>query len=151
MVAESYRPVGAVTISKEGVAGDYAAFAVDFAESVGIRRRGLLGLRRDDAGWQPWARSMGGHYVGDEPAGFLWTTSGGWSTSDIEETAVFGGWVGDPAAASVRITDVTGRRLEDAVENGVVLFLYRGGFQLHGARVELRDAGGDVIREGING
>ena len=45
----------------------------------------------------------------------------------------YGGWVADPTASSARATDeMTGRTLNDAVENGVVLFMYEGDFSLMG-------------------
>ena len=55
----------------------------------------------------------------------------------------------DPTAVAARATDeMTGRTLDDVVENGVVLFMYKGDFGLHYARLELVDAQAQVLRTG---
>ena len=54
----------------------------------------------------------------------------------------------DPTASSARATDeMTGRTLNDAVENGVVLFMYEGDFSLMG-RLQLLDTEGQVLATG---
>jgi hypothetical protein len=47
---------------------------------------------------------------------------------------------------SARATDdLTGRTLDDVVDNGVVLFMYKGDFGLKYARLELLDAEARVL------
>jgi hypothetical protein len=78
----------------------------------------------------------------------VWMTWGGWGPAQGRERAVFGGWVADAAAVSARVIDISGRTLQDEVESGVVLFLYKGDFGLSDARMELLDAHGVVLRSG---
>jgi hypothetical protein len=75
-------------------------------------------------------------------------TWGGWGPGDSHERAVAGGWVADNAAVSARLIDTTGRTLSDEIENGVFLVMWKGDFDLHGARLELLDANNRVTRSG---
>jgi hypothetical protein len=45
-----------------------------------------------------------------------------------------------------RLADPKGRALTDDIENGVRLFMWKRDFDLHGARLELLDAGNDLTR-----
>ena len=147
VVAEDHRPVAGVHIVKERHDGKDAAYAVAFEDRDGALRRGMVGLCRHDAGvWRPSGAFMGSARVtGDRD---VWMTWGGWGPAQGRERAVFGGWVADAAAVSARVTDVSGRTLQDEIESGVVLFLYKGDFGLSDARMELLDAHGVVIRSG---
>jgi hypothetical protein len=147
VVAEDHRPVAGVHIVKERHDGKDAAYAVAFEDRDGALRRGMVGLCRHDAGvWRPSGAFMGSARVtGDRD---VWMTWGGWGPAQGRERAVFGGWVADAAAVSARVTDMSGRTLQDEVESGVVLFLYKGDFGFSDARMELLDAHGVVIRSG---
>jgi hypothetical protein len=107
----------------------------------------MVGLCGHDAGvWRPSGAFMGSARVtGDRE---VWMTWGGWGQAQARERAVFGGWVADAAAASAGVTDISGRTLQDEVESGVVLFLYRSDFDMSHARMELLDANGVVLRSG---
>ena len=136
-----------IEIVREKHAGKDAAFAVTFEDQEGTQRQGVLGLsKRPEGMWRPSAGSMGtAHDPGERD---VWITAGGWG-GDSRDHAVYGGWVADPTAATARATDeMTGRALDDAVENGVVLFMYEGGFGLHYGRLDLFDAEGRVLRTG---
>jgi hypothetical protein len=147
MVAEDHRPAGAIHIVKERHAGEDAAYAVAFEDRDGVQRRGIVGLRRLEGGvWSPSGSFMSSVRVSGHRD--IWMTWGGWGSGDASKRAGFGGWVADAAAVSARVTDVTGRMMEDEVENGVVVFLYSGDFRLPDARVDLLDADGAVIRSG---
>jgi hypothetical protein len=126
VVADDHRSVvGALHIVKERQAGKDAAYAVAFEDRNGVQRRGIIGLRRHDGGvWRPSGVFMGSARVTGD--GDVWMTWGGWGPPEARERAGFGGWVADAAAVSARVTDISGRTLEDEVENGVVLFLYKG-------------------------
>lgn len=78
----------------------------------------------------------------------VWMAWGGWGPGDSQESAVAGGWVADPTAVSARLIDTTGRTLSDEVENGVLLFMWKGNFDLHGARLDLLDADHRITRSG---
>jgi hypothetical protein len=147
VVAEDHRPVAGVHIVKERHGGKDAAYAVAFEDHGGALRRGIIGLCGHDAGvWRPSGAYMGSARVtGDRD---VWMTWGGWGPSQAREHAVFGGWVADAAAVSARVTDMAGRTLQDEVQGGVVLFLYKGHFGLSDARMELLDANGVVLRSG---
>jgi hypothetical protein len=146
VVAEDHQPVAGVHIVKERHGGKDAAYAVAFEDRDGALRRGVVGLCRHDGVWRPSGSFMGSARVtGDRD---VWMTWGGWGPGQGRERAGFGGWVADAAAVSARVTDMSGRTLQDDVESGVVLFLYKGDFGLSDARMELLDAHGVVIRSG---
>jgi hypothetical protein len=146
-VAEDHRAAGGIHIVKERNVGKDAAYAVAFEDRDGVQRRGVVGLRRHDGGvWLPIGGFMGSARV--TGGRDVWMTWGGWGSGEGSTRAGFGGWVADRAAVSARVTDATGRTIEDAVENGVVLFLYKGNFGLGNARVDLFDAAGTIIKSG---
>lgn len=131
----------------EATAFAVAAVAIAFEDHDGIQRRGVLGLcgHHGDT-WRPSGAFMGSVRVaGDRD---VWMTWGGWGPGDSRERAVTGGWVADPGAASTRLVDPSRRILSEEVENGVVLFMWKGDFDLHLARLELLDTGGRVTRSG---
>jgi len=136
-----------IDIVREKHAGNDAAFAVTFEDRNGTQRQGVLGLsKRPDGAWRPSAGFMGSFHVPGERD--VWISVGGWG-GDSRDHAVYGGWVADPTATTARATDeMTGRTLDAAVENGVVLFMYEGGFGLHYGRLDLFDAEGRVLRTG---
>lgn len=146
MILADYRPVeNSIRIVREKRAGKDAALAVAFEDRDGVQLRGVLGLYGHHDAWELSGSFMGSVRVtGDRD---VWMTWGGWGPGD-SQMAVAGGWVADPAAVSARLVDSRGRTLSDEVENGVVLFMWKGGFDLHGARLDLLDAHHRVIRSG---
>jgi hypothetical protein len=150
VVAEDHRPVAEVRIVKERHGGKDAACAVAFEDRDGKLRRGIIGLCRHDGGvWRPSGACMGSARL--TGARDVWMTWGGWGPAQAREHAAFGGWIADAAAVSARVTDMSGRTLEDEVESGVVLFLHKGDFGLPDAHMELLDADDVVIRSGPAG
>lgn len=126
-----------------------AVVAATFRRSSGGMVRGFVGLRTFDGGWH----GGGGWSSGprDVPAEAIWASSGGWgSTGHAEQPArgVRGGWVNEPAARSIRVTDPNGRTEEDAVEAGVAILIWEGDFDVWHATVELLDEDGQLIRRG---
>lgn len=147
LVNADYRPVGdSIVIVREKRAGNDLVVAVAFEDETGVQRRGLYGLRRyPDGAWRPSGRCMGSVRPTDERD--VWMTWGGWG-GDSRERSVLGGWVADASAVMARATDdVTGRTLDEPVEDGVVLFVYEGDFGRY-ARMELLDSGGRAVRAG---
>jgi len=148
VIADHSQFEDSIEIVREKHAGKDAAFAVAFEDRNGVQRRGVFGLHKHPGG--VWRRSGGGfmgsaRITGDRD---VWMTWGGWG-GDSRERAVYGGWVADLTAVSARATDhMTGRTLHDVVENGVVLFMYKGEFGLDYARLELLDAEAQVLRTG---
>ena len=136
-----------IKIVREKYARNEAAIAVAFDDQNDVQRQGVLALRKDsEETWRPNGGFMGtARPTGD---GDVWMTWGGWG-GDSREMTVLGGWVADPAAVTARATDaMTGRTMEDVVENGVALFMYAGDFGTRYARLELLDADGRVLRSG---
>lgn len=136
-----------IEIVREKHAGMDAAFAVAFEDRNGLQRRGLVGLCRHHG--KTWQRS-GGFMGSSRVTGprDVWMTWGGWGPGDSSERAVAGGWVADLTAVSAQLIDSTGRVLNDDVENGVFLFMWKGNLNLRTARLDLRDASGHVVRSG---
>jgi hypothetical protein len=147
VVAEHSAAEGSIEIAREQYAGDQAAIGVTFETKQGVQRRGIFGLRRHSDGmWRPNGGSFTGSVrpVGD---GDVWMIWGGWG-GDGQERTVHGGWVADPAAVSAKaIDEMTGRTVEDAVENGVALFMYEGNLGQN-SRLELLDADGSLLKTG---
>ena len=148
IVLDEYRPFeDSIQIVREKHAGKDAAFAVAFEDRDGVQRRGLVGLCRHHS--KTWDRSgcfMGSSRVtGPRDVCETW---GGWGPAAGPERAVSGGWVADPSAASARLIDGAGRVLDDEVENGVFLFMWKGNLNLRTARLDLLDASGRVVRSG---
>lgn len=149
VVLAEYRPFeDSVEIVREKHAGKDAVFAVAFEDHKGVQRRGLIGLCRHHG--KTWQRSGG--FIGSSrvtgPAD-VWTTWGGWGPGDDSpERAVAGGWVADSTAVYGQLIDSTGRVLDDDVENGVLVFMWKGNLNLRTARLDLLDASGRVVRSG---
>ena len=147
VIADHSAVADSIQIVREQHAGNDAAFAVTFEDREGRQRQGVLGLSKHPEGmWRPSGGFMGTAHPPSERD--VWITWGGWGGGS-RKRAVYGGWVADPTASSARATDeMTGRTLDDAVENGVVLFMYEGNFSLHYGRLELLDAEGQLLRTG---
>jgi hypothetical protein len=121
-------------------------FAVAFEDNDRVQRRGVIGLCNHHGGtWRTSGGFMGSARVTGNRD--LWTW-GGWGAGESRERDVFGGWVADPSAVSARAIDAKGRTLEDPVENGVALFMWKGEFNFRYARLELLDAEQPVLRTG---
>lgn len=139
--------VNSIEIVREKRAGDTAVIAVAFDDQGGVRRRGVLGFRKDsDDTWRP----SGGYMGSVRPTGDrdVWMAWGGWG-GDSREMNVLGGWVAEPTAVMARATDpMTGETLDEIVERGVALFIYPATFGTRYARLELLDADGRVLRSG---
>ncbi len=134
-----------VQIVREKRHGEHAVVAATFRRrGSGRFVRGFVGIRRfNDSGWRgdgSW--SSGPRDVG---ADAIWSSSGGWGSDD---GGVFGGWVNEPAARRIKVTDTNGRTEEDTIEAGVAILIWEGGFHHYRATAELLDDHGQVIRTG---
>lgn len=139
--------VNTVEIVREKFTDDTVVVVVAFDDHNGVRRRGVLGFRKDSSDtWRPSGGFMGSvRAIGDRD---VWMTWGGWG-GDARESDVLGGWVADPTAVTARATDpMTGETMDEVVENGVALFMYPDTFGTRYARLELLDADGRVLRSG---
>jgi hypothetical protein len=107
----------------------------------------MIGLRRsDDWGW----RAAGGGWSSgprDVPTDAIWSSSGFWASS-TPPRGVIGGWVNEPAATRIKVTDPSGRTEEDAIEAGVAILTWEGNFDVSRATAELLDEDGRLIRSG---
>jgi hypothetical protein len=151
-----------IQVVREKRQGDEAVLAATFRRSSGRSVRGFVGLfTRDELGWH----AGGGWSSGprDVPAEAIWASSGGWgSTGGTEHPGVdedpplthepargvSGGWVNDPTATSIRVTDPTGRIEEDTIEAGVAILIWEGDFDVWHATAELLGENGQVLRTG---
>ena len=136
-----------ITVVREKREGDEAIVAATFHNSSGRLVRGMVGLRRsEDGGW----RAAGGGWSSgprDVPTSAIWSSSGGWGSSTPPK-GVMGGWVNEPAARRIKVTDPHGRTEEDAIEAGVAILIWEGDFNASRANVELLEQDGRVIRSG---
>ena len=136
-----------ITVVREKCKGDEAVVAATFRNSSGRLVRGMIGLRRfDDRGW----RAAGGGWSSgprDVPTAAIWSSSGGWGSSTPPK-GVIGGWVNEPAARRIKVTDPNGRTEEDVIEAGVAVLIWEGDFDVSRATAELLDEDGRVIRSG---
>lgn len=129
---------------------DVLVVAATFRRPSGRLVRGFAGLEDvDGSGW----RSSGAWSSGprDVPADAIWQSSGGWgsvSSAARRERGVSGGWVNEPRARAIRVTDPSGRVEEDAIEDGVGILIWSGPFDVYRATAELLDADGALIRSG---
>jgi hypothetical protein len=150
-ILELVRDSGAIrdsiTVVREKCEGDEAVVAATFRNSSGRLVRGMIGLRRsDDWGW----RAAGGGWSSgprDVPTADIWSSSGGWGSSTPPK-GVIGGWVNEPAARRIKVTDRSGRVEEDAIESGVAILLWDGDFDASRATAELLGEDERVIRSG---
>ena len=104
----------------------------------------MYGFRMREGMWRPMGGFSGGAVRGSDHES--WLRSGGWGSATRE---VRGGWVTEPAAAGLRVTDPADHVLEDDVRAGVaILILSGGGFNVRRATAELLDEHGGVLRTG---
>jgi hypothetical protein len=136
-----------IEVVREKRQGDEAVVAATFRRSSGRLASGFVGLRRsDDRGWH----AAGGGWSGgsrDVPEGAIWKSSGGWG-SVTRGRGVQGGWVNEPAASVIRVTDPNGRVEEDTIEAGVAILIWEGDFDVFRATAELFAEDGRMIRSG---
>jgi hypothetical protein len=136
-----------IEVVREKRQGDDAVVAATFRRSSGRLAHGFVGLRRfDDHGW----RTAGGGWSSgsrDVPEDAIWATSGGWG-SVTRGRGVWGGWVNEPTARSIRVTDPDGRVEEDTIETGVAILIWEGDFNVSQATADLLGEGGRMIRSG---
>ena len=124
--------------------GDDAVVAVHFDDASGRRRRAMLGFL--DAGGR-WLGTGGFGGPAPSPVDEAEWHSGGWTRSGGRRE-VRGFWVSDPAAATLKLTDLSGREHQGTIEHGVAVLLWDGDFNVADARVELLGADDDVLRAG---
>jgi hypothetical protein len=136
-----------IEVVREKRQGETAVVAATFRRSSGRLVHGFVGLRRfEEHGWRP---AGGGWSAGsrDVPADAIWTSSGGWG-SVTPERGVSGGWLNEPEARVIRVTDPHGRVEEDGIEASVGILIWEGRFDVSRATAELFDEDGRMIRSG---
>jgi hypothetical protein len=140
---------GSIEVVREKQVDDHLVVAARFRDGSERDRRGCVGLRRTEGGG--WHRAGGGwsSNARDAVAEGIWLNSGGWGPADPSgEFAVLGGWVSEPSAISIRVTDPNGRVEEDRIEAGVALLMWHGNFNHTHATAELLDSSGQVLLRG---
>lgn len=134
-----------IQVVREKHQGDDAVVAATFRKSSGRLVRGFVGTRRyEDSGWRA---ARGGWSSGprDRPRDAIWSSSGSWASA---ARGVSGGWVNEPTARGVRVTDANGRIEEESIEAGIAILMWEGNFDVYRATAELLDEAGQVIRSG---
>lgn len=103
----------------------------------------MIGLRRSEgSGWRAGGGWSSGHR--EVHADDIWSASGGWGsggqplrpppgqhetpTSTRRVRGVTGGWINEPHARKIRVTDPNGRALEDTIEAGVAILIWEDDF-----------------------
>ena len=137
---------GSLEVVREKHVGDDVVVAVTFRQDKKAdARRSCLGLAWSERdGWRAVGGAWTSTFVDRAPQG-VWLNWGGWGPGSGGGLHVLSGWLADPRAASVLVTDGVSRQLEDRVENGVAILTWRGGFSPERATVELHDSAGDVL------
>ena len=64
----------------------------------------------------------------------IWSMSGGWSS---QACVCYGGWISDPKARYLRITDANGLEVQDDLQTGVALLICPREFAIKRSRLEL--------------
>jgi hypothetical protein len=133
-------------VVREKHLGDDVVAAVTFQRcSKADLRRSCLGLawtERD--GWHTAGGAWASSVVEGRPRG-IWLNWGGWGPASGDGLHVKSGWLADPRAVALLVTDPLGRQVEDQVENGVAILTWRGDFSVEHSTAELRDAAGEVL------
>jgi hypothetical protein len=136
-----------IEIVREKRQSDGAVVAAIFRRSSGRLVHGFVGLRRfDEHGWRPagggWSSSPR-----EVPPDAIWRSSGGWG-SVSPQRGVSGGWVNEPEARVIRVTDPHGRVEEDTIEASVAILIWEGRFDVSRASAELFGEDGRMMRSG---
>jgi hypothetical protein len=134
--------VGSEEVVREQHFGDDVVVAVTYRRrKKDDVRRSCFGIAWSERwGWQTAGGAWSSSIVERPPRG-IWLDYGGWGPGPD----VLAGWLADPAAASLHVTDGLGRTIDDDVENGVAILHWDGDFSSENATVELRDAAGRVL------
>ena len=123
-------------VRQRRVGGRLTALARWSEERTGRLRRGAVDVVMTDGVWRAhggW--SSNANHDSDNP---VWDAWGGSSHS-------MSGWVSDPAAATVRFREPSGRRVEaDTIENGVAILIYETAAD-RATLVEILDDDGHVL------
>src|SRR4051812_48103795 len=128
-----------IEVVREKRHGDSAVVAATFRRSSGRLVHGFVGLRRLDGGWTPGGGWSSGPR--EVAADAIWASSGGWG-SVTPEQGVWGGWVNEPEAGVIRVTDPHGRVEEDTIEASVAILAWDGRFDMSRATADLLDQDG---------
>lgn len=122
---------------------DDVVVAAHFQDQAGRQRRAMVGLRWQGGVWH----AIGGFSGSRVPTVSAYTawSSGGWSSSRIDNTEVRGFWVREPSARAVRATDIRGRTREDEIRSSVAILMSASDFDIQGATVALVGRDGNVI------
>lgn len=131
-----------IQLVREKHQGDDAVLAVNFrGSSSGRLVCGFVGIRwSEDSGWRT-AGSSWSSILPELPTEAIWRSSGGWR-------GVAGGWVNEPTASTIKVTDPSGRIEEDTIEQEAAILIWEGDFHVWRATVELLDEDGNVLRAG---
>ncbi len=136
---------GSVEVARVQRDGDEQIVVAASFRRSGQARRTMFGMRQVGDGW----RLGGGGF--EVPSSNI-TSARSWQSGSFglpSGRRVEGFWVDHPAAVMVRITDRSGRSLEDTIEEGAALLLWDdGSFADREVKVELIDGTGAVLESG---
>lgn len=153
MIRDFDAPPDTVQIDREKREGDDVVIAFNFRDASNGLVRACIGVHRLDG--DRWLN--GGSWASSQhakPDGIL-TASGGWAygppdllPGQASVRGVAAGWVDEPTAKVIRVTDPTGRVEDDTIDGGVAILMWVGGFDASRAVAELLDERGQLIRSG---
>jgi hypothetical protein len=131
--------VGVRGIDRRGI------LAIEFDNAYGDPYRALWGVdRRRNGSW----RVAGGasNKARNGGPGDMWVSGGSWASG--ESGVSTGIWVADAEPQLARITDPSGRSMEDTIESGVALLIWKGDFNLRASTLELLGSDASVLWSG---
>lgn len=140
LVRERYSDlVGVKGIDRRGIV------AIEFDGVDGSPYRAVWGVdRRRNGSWRVAGGASSRHRYG-KPAD-VWVNGGSWASGGSGVST--GIWIADPQTQIARITDPHGRSMEDTVESGVALFIWKGDFNLRASTLELLGSDANVLWSG---
>jgi hypothetical protein len=123
-----------IRLVREKYVEDTGMLAIEYVyQHSATRYRALWGVtKRAEGRWAP-AGSVSGR-VRRSRRDEIWSMSGGWSS---EGCVCYGGWISDPRARHLRLTEANGLAVQDDLKMGVALLICPREFAIKRSRLEL--------------
>jgi hypothetical protein len=122
-----------IRLVREKYVGDTGMLAIEYHKHSGALYRALWGVtKRAEGRWAPTGAAS--KQVRHTQSESIWAMSGGWSSPGC---LCHGGWISDPEARHVRMTDANGLMVQDDLKFGVALLICPSEFAIKRSRLEL--------------
>jgi hypothetical protein len=137
VLADQRRDIAAdsIRLVREKYVEDAGMLAIEYRykHSVALYRALWGVIKRGDAPWTP-AGSASRRVQQTQQRDDIWSMSGGWSSPSC---ICYGGWISDPKARHLRMTDASGLVVRDDLKMGVALLICPREFAIKRSRLEL--------------